>query len=221
MGLSVNHDAARKADNIGGMIRESGRYVGTITRAEALVSKNGVQGLGLSFKNDNGQSASYLDIYTVKKNGEMLRGFDLVQAILVCLGLKAADDGEIHFDRWDNDERKLVPAKASGYPALMGKKIGLLLQMELQTNPNTGSDTERLNIVVAFQAATGLTASEILDGKTKPEKVDVLTKMVMANPIRDRREKKRPAATRSATGVATNPSGDPGFSDDDLVDIPY
>ncbi len=211
MGLSLNAAEARKADNVSSVIRETGKYVGIITRAEKLLSKNRVEGLGLSFKTDDGASANYLDVYTVKPDGERLRGFNIVQAILCCTRLKNVDDGEITFDRWDNDQRQMVKATAPGYPALMGKRIGLILQKELQTNQNTGEDTERLNIYAIFEASTGLVSTEILDSKTKAERVDALERFVMANPVRDTRKRRAPPTQpRTAAGQA----GPADFDDD-------
>src|SRR5690606_17051600 len=163
MGLTLNARDARKADNFSSVIRESGKYVGVITRAEKLLSRNNVEGVGFSFKTDDGASASFLDVYTVKPNGEKLRGYNVVQAILCCARLKTVSDGQITFERWDSDERKMVQATAPGYPELMGKRIGLVLQREIGTNDNTGNDTDRLNIFAVFEASTGLMASEILD----------------------------------------------------------
>lgn len=189
MGLTLNANEARKADNFASVIRESGKYVGTITRAEKLLSKNKVEGLGLSFKTDDNASANYLDIYTVKPNGDKLRGYSIAQAILCCTKTKSADEGEITFEKWDPDERRMVQTTANGYPALMGKRIGLILQKELATHSVTGEDTERLNIVAVFEASTGLTASEILDSKTKAERIEHIVKMVMTNPVRDTRKR--------------------------------
>lgn len=193
MSLTLNTAEARKADNFSSVIKDSGKYVGVITRAEKLVSKNGVQGLGLSFKTDDGASANYLDIYMVKPDGEKLFGFNTVQALLCCLRLKNADEGEIRFERWNKEERRMAPTTAPGYPAMMGKRIGFVLQKEIQTHSMTGADTERLNIVGVFEAATGLTSSEILDGKTKAEKIDIIAKMVAANPVRDTRKRQSTA----------------------------
>lgn len=77
----------------------------------------------------------------------------------------------------------------NGYPSLMGKRIGLLLQKELATNNNTGADTERLNIFGVFEADSGLTASEILDKKTEPQQLEKIVTALMAKPIRDTRIK--------------------------------
>jgi hypothetical protein len=71
------------------------------------------------------------------------------------------------------------------------------LQKELATHSVTGEDTERLNIVAVFEPATGLMASEILDQKTKGERLDGIVKMIEANPIRDTR-KRNGAAPRQA-----------------------
>lgn len=214
MALTLNANEARKADSLSTVIKESGKYVGVITRAEKLLSKNKVEGLGLSFKTDDNASANYLDVYTVKENGELLRGHAIAQAVLCCTRVKNAADGNITFDRWDNNERKMVKAVAQGYPDLMGKRIGLVLQREIGTNGNTGEDTDRLNIVAVFEASTGLTASEILDSKTKPERIDAIAKMIEANPVRDTR-KRAPARTASSSGHSSlPPAGDGGFDDD-------
>jgi hypothetical protein len=208
--LTLNPNEARKADNFSSVIRESGMYIGTITRAEKLLSKNHVEGLGLSIKTDDGASANYLDLYTVKPDGERLRGYNIVQALLCCARLRNVDEGTINFERWNREEGRMVQTSATGYPVLMGKRIGLILQKELQMHQHTGEDVERLNIVTVFEASTKLTASEILDGKTKPEKVDVIAKMVAANPVRDTRKRapQKAAAPAPATGAA------PDFDDD-------
>lgn len=208
MSLTLNANDARKADNFASVIRESGLYVGTITRAEKLLSKNNVEGVGLSFKTDEGASANYLDLYTVKPGGEKLRGYNIVQALLCCLRLRNVDEGRITFERWDSDERRMVQITTTGYPALMGARIGLALQKELQTNQNTGEDVERLNIVTVFDASTRLVASEILDGKTKAERIDFIAKMLANNPIRDTRKR----ASKPPTQTAANTSHD--FDDD-------
>lgn len=209
MSLSLNANDARRADNISSVIRESGKYIGTLTRAEKLLSKNSVEGVGLSFKTDDGASANYLDLYTVKPNGEKLRGYNIVQALLCCTRLRNADEGPITFERWDSEKRQMVQATAPGYPSLMGKRIGLILQKELQTNQNTGEDVERLNIVTVFEASTGLVSTEILDNKTKAERIEFLAKWIVSNPVRDTR-KRGPKPTPAAAPQ----SGGADFDDD-------
>ncbi len=215
MSLALNENDARKADNFSSVIRESGLYVGTITRAEKLLSKNNVEGVGLSFKTDDGASANYLDLYTVKPDGEKLRGYSVVQALLCCARLRNVAEGKITFERWDPDERRMVQATAQGYPGLMGKRIGFALQKELQTHSVTGEDVERLNILTVFEASTRLTASEILDQKTKAERIDGIAKMIERTPVRDSRKR----AAGKPTQTANNGGGHGGNDLDD--DIPF
>lgn len=210
MGLTLRSDDARKADKFSSIIRETGKYVGVITRAEKLLSPQGTQGLGLSFKSDDGASANYLDIYTAKKNGETLRGHNIVNAILCCLRIKTAEDGQIKFERWDKNASAMVQASASGYPSLMGKRIGLVLQQNLETHSQTGADTSKMNIVAVFEPNTGLMASEILDSKTKGERLDKVVQMIMTTPIRDNRKK---AGFQPMTPQSAAHDADP-FNDD-------
>lgn len=212
MSLTLDTNEARKADTVSSGIRETGKYTGVITRAEKLLSKNNVEGLGLSFKADDGSTANYLDLYTVKPDGEKLRGLGFVQAIMCCTRTKQADEGQISFDRWDKDAGAVIKAKAAGYPALMGKRIGLLLQKELSKNNKTGADTERLNIFGVFEADSELVASEILDKKTEPAQLEKMVQALMARPIRDTRTTSKPAASK--------PAGNSGF-DDFEDDIPF
>lgn len=208
MSLSLNANKAREADKMSNMIRETGKYVGIITRAEKLLSKTGTKGVGLSFKADDGSTASYLDVYTEKANGEELWGASIVQSILCCTRVKNAEEGQITFERWSKEDKAMVDCTSTGYPVLMGKRIGLILQKELQSHYETGADTERMNIVRVFEAATGLTSSEILDGKTKPEKVEAFMKGLA--PFRDSRKK----VEKGPTLAEKQPVGAGEFDDD-------
>ena len=205
MGLHLNADDARKGDTVSNVLRDSGKYVGTITRAEKLLSRNNVEGLGLSIKTDDGYSASYLDVYTVRlSDGERLRGYHLVQAILACLKLRDVEEGTIEADKWDSLARTQVRTKLQGYPALMGKRIGVLLQREISTNQNTGEPSDRLNLIGVFDPTTELTASEILGGKTEPKRIREYEKLLERTPVLDRRKRANAAAAsapRAASGA--------------------
>jgi hypothetical protein len=202
MGLQLNANDARQGDTVSNVIRESGEYVATITRAEKLFSRNEVEGVGLSIRTDDGATANYLDLYTIKPDGTKLRGYHLVQALLCCTKVKNADEGAIKFEKWDSNERRIMEAQATGYPALMGKRIGVFLQQELQTHSTTGENVERLNLIGVFEAATGLTATEILDGKTKPERAEKYRQILAKTPIRDVRKgaDKQEARPKPANG---------------------
>lgn len=212
MSLSFNANAARKADTFNSIIKETGKYEGVITRAEKLVSSTGTKGVGFSFKTDDGATANYLDVYTEKANGEQLMGANVIQAVLGCLKLKDVPEGEITFDKWTKDQG-IVPTKAPGYPSLMGKRIGFLLQRVLETHSKTGVDVDRVSIVAVFQAGTGLTSTEILEGKTEAESTD--KRLRALSPVWDRREKKTPLAP---VGGSNTP---PPIEFDDIGDIKF
>lgn len=196
MSLTLNAAEARQADRLNTSIKETGKYIGVITRAEKLISKKNTEGFGLSFKTDDGATANYLDLYTVNSSGETLPSMATVQAILCCTRTKEAKEGSINFDKWDSEIKAVVNASANGYPELMGKRIGLLLQRELSTNTTNGNDVDRVIVAGVFEADTELTASEILDKKTQPEK---LAKMLAAlKPVNDRRTNKSSSAPVSS-----------------------
>lgn len=215
--LTFNPNEAAGADRVSSAIKESGLYVGVITRAEKIVSSTGTQGLGLSFKADSGQSADYLDLYTNKADGTPLPSSKTVQAILGCLQLRGANDGQITCEKYNKASGQREKVQVPGYPELMGKRIGLLLQTELGTNSNTGADTERIVIYGVFQADSRLTISEILARKTTPETLD---KMIASMPaVRDNRKNKSHAPAHSGGnegyGFNAPPQGD------DYPDIPF
>lgn len=215
MGLHLNADDARKGDTISNVLRDSGKYVGTITRAEKLLSRNNVEGLGLSIKTDDGRTASYLDVYTVRlSDGERLRGYHLVQALLACLKLRDVEEGSIEADKWDAAARTQVRTNLPGYPALMGKRIGVFLQRELSINQNTGDDADRLILIGVFDPTTNLTASEILGGKTEPKRIHDYEQMLERTPVLDRRKGR-------SNGHAPAPSGAPSASVPFDDDIPF
>ena len=212
MGLHLNADDARKGDTVSNVLRDSGKYIGTITRAEKLLSRNNVEGLGLSIKTDDGCTASYLDVYTVRlSDGERLRGYHLVQALLACLKLRDVEEGPIEAEKWDSMARAQVKTHMPGYPALMGKRIGVFLQRELSVNQNTGDDADRLILIGVFDPTTNLTASEILGGKTEPKRIHDYEKMLERTPVLDRRKGRKGAPETAATRSA--PTGAP-FDDD-------
>ena len=188
MSYTLDTKSAKSADNLVSSIRESGKYIGTLTRAEALLSPRGTKGLGLSFKAADGATADYLDLYTHNEAGEELPSLKVVHALLACLKLRNINDGAIRFEKWNSESKAREQVTAKGYPELMGKRIGFLFRKELQTNDKTGADVNRLAIFGVFQADTELTASEVLDQKTKPERLPKMLEALFARPVVDRRK---------------------------------
>lgn len=203
MSYTLDSTQAKAADSLGSSIRETGKYVGTITRAEALTSKQGSRGLGLSIKAADGASADYLDLWTHNKDGEPLSSLKTVNAILACLKLRGINEGPITFEKWNKDKKAREQVTGTGYPDLMGKRIGFLLRKELETD-DKGEDRDRLAIYAVFQADTELTASEVLGQQTKPERLGKMFDALMAKPVNDKRKAPgstpRPAASSADSG---------------------
>jgi len=214
MSLKLNRQLAEQADNITAGIKESGKYVGTITRAERLVSQHGTEGLGISFRTDSGQTADYLDIYHTKGNGETLSGLKTVHAILCCARVADAQDGKITVEKWDANTKQRAKVVVDGYPALMGKRIGLLLQKTLETNNKTGADRESVTIFGVFDPETELTASETYARASKPEKLTLMLDSLMARPVRDNRTSK-PAQHGSSQAAPSRGHADAEIPFDD------
>lgn len=186
--LKLDPKSASSADNIASNIRDTGKYIGVFTRAEKLLSKNGTQGIGLSFKSDDGQTADYLDLYIINAAGEELPSLKTVNALMACFGLREAEEGNVSFEKWSKSANAREKVSAVGYPDFMNKKIGLLLQKEIYSD-QTGEDRDRINIFAVFNASNELTASEILARKTSPEKLPVILQSLLARPLRGTRTK--------------------------------
>ena len=213
--LIFNSQIAATADQVNSAIRETGKYIGTITRAEKLLSTQNSQGLGLSFRADDGSTADYLDLYTVNGNGNVLPSMKAVQAVLGCLKMREAKEGKIECEKYDKDTKSRKKIVVDGYPELMGKRIGLLLQKELSTNSKTGEDADRVIVFGVFQHDTELTVSEIVSRKTSPETLQKMLQALMARPVRDSRKQGSKPASSALHHESENPgSGFGDFSDD-------
>jgi len=206
MSYTLDSTQAKAADSLGSSIRETGKYVGAITRAEAITSTKGSKGLGLSFKAGDGATADYLDLWTHNKDGEPLSALKTVNAILACLKLRSINEGTIAFEKWNKDKKAREMVQGKGYPDLMGKHIGFLLRKELETD-DKGEDRERLAIFAVFQADTELTASEVLSQQTKPERLGKMLDALLAKPVYDKR-KAPGSSARPASGASSSHAGD-------------
>lgn len=193
MSLKLNTQAAKAADTVFASISESGKYVGTITRAEKILSEKGTIGLGISFKSNDGATADYLDMWYQAADGKELTSIKQVMALLACLKLREPTEGQITFEGWDKQAGAKVKKSANGYPEMMGKQIGILLQKELSTY--NGKDKDKVIVFGFFQADTELTASEVLSQKTNPEQLEKMLTSLMSRPVRDNRANKPQGAS--------------------------
>jgi len=207
---NLDPQAARKADTTGGMITEIGKYVGTFTQAVDVTASTGTKGIALTFQSTAGQKAR-ISLYTQKPNGEKLMGFDALSAIMTCLSLRSITPRLGVYLKWNPDTKADDKVQGEIFPDLCGKAIGVLLESEDYPKNNGGTGT-RMVLKGVFQAATELTASEILDKKTSPEQLARMVQSLRHRPIRG--AKQTPAAHSSSS-----PAGS-GFDDMD-DDIPF
>lgn len=219
MRLKLDSTAAKAADNTASGIRESGKYIGTITRAELLTSRNtGTVGLGLGIKTADGQEANYLDLWHTKSDGTQLSSWKTVSAILCCAKVADAPEGEITIESWNNATKQREKVTVPGYPALMGKRIGLLLRKVLEAD-SEGRDRQKLEVFGVFEAESELTASELYSRREnpniKPERLPRMIDALMAKPVND----KRKVHGRSRASDAADDYASSSMPPDD--DIPF
>lgn len=205
----LNPDTARKADQTGNRISEIGKYIGTFTQAEDLTASSGTKGVGFRFE-AGGQTAN-LSLYTKKTDGTELMGLQTLMAIMTCLKLRNIKPVPGQVVHWDNEAKQEVTKQAKVFPDLCGKRIGVLLETEDYQKQNGGTGT-RMVIAGIFQAETELTASEILDKKTKPEQLAKMVARLRHRPAKEAKQAGGAAPARQATGS--------GFDDMD-DDIPF
>lgn len=222
---TLDPTAARQADNQGAYLKETGKYVGTFTRAEKLVSKNkGTHGIGFTFE-ANDKRTTRFDIWTAKPNGEHLSGFNTLQAIMTILRLRGIQPAHGKVERYDYDSKKNITVDAEVFPDLTGKPIGLVLRStefeKVKDGYPTGETGWRLEPVAPFDAQTEFTASEILDKKTSPTKLANIISTLEDRPLRNRPV--APQAQHQDDGFGGPPAGHPASSGfmDDGADIPF
>lgn len=198
---ALDQNAARKADSTGNQINEIGKYTGKFTQAEDIVAKTGTKGVALNFESSDGQKAR-VSLYTMKSDGSRIMGFDALMAVMTCLQLKGIKPSPGTVTFWDNDQKKECTREGSVFPDLCGKPIGLLLETE-EYEKNDGSLANRMVLAGVFQAASELTASEILDRKTTPAQLEKLVARLHHRPFKG--AKKPPAYPPASNGYGDAP----------------
>lgn len=201
MDYQLDTAAAKKADQINSRIDEKGLYHGQITRAEAVTSQKGTQGIDISFKADSGANADYLTIWTHDKEGKQLPGFNLLMAIMTCLKVKnlTASQGEV--EKYDRDQNARVKSIVPLYRDLMNKPIGLLIYMEEYQKKDGGFAWKP--VIAAPCSHDGFTATEILN---QSKSAEALPKMIAA--LRDKEAKRVGSAPASNAPSSFSDLGD-------------
>jgi hypothetical protein len=173
---------ARKADSAANAITEIGKYVGKFTQAVDITAKTGTKGVALNFEDFTGQKTR-LSLYTRRENGETLMGYQTLMAIMTCLQLRGIEPRQGEVKRWCYETRQEVTEQGTIFPDLTDKPIGLLLETE-DYEKKDGSVGIHMVIKGVFQDGTELTASEILDKKTKPEQLPRMVATLRHRPLK-------------------------------------
>jgi hypothetical protein len=205
---TLDTDAAKQADNGGNRINETGKYIGKFTKAKKVVSNQGTEGIEFAFESNNGQSADYLSVWTINKDGKQIYGFKQLMALMTCLRIRDIDSKQGEVEEFDTTTKQVVKRKAEIFAALMSKPIGVLLQME-EYEKKDGTVGERPVFAGFFDPQTEQTAGEILDKR----EAEQLTKMVASLQPVKKLKGHRPA-----------PAGDAQYSTPDNFvsdDIPF
>lgn len=171
-------------------ISETGKYIGTFTRAEIITSRAGTEGVEFSFTDQSGLRCDYLSLWTYNKDGEPLPSLKVLNAIMACLRMRTLDPQPITVTRHDG-----TTEQCNGFPALTGKPIGVLLQREAYIK-NNGDEGYKFNLFAPFDAATELTAGEILAKKSQPEQLAKMVGVLKDKPLQANRGASQPAATK-------------------------
>lgn len=208
MSYALDTQAARKADNTGSMIKEIGKYIGQFTQAEDLTAPKGTKGIALRFEAQDGRKAQ-VSLYTIMKNGDKIMGFETLMAIMTCLKLRNIEPkpGTVKF--WNSEKKAEETKPGTVFPDLCAKPIGVLLETEDYEKQDHSIGT-RMVLKGVFQAGTELTASEILDQKTKPEQLERLVAGLRHRPVKGHR-----------ASAPTQPSGGGSGFDNMDDDIPF
>lgn len=212
MDFTLDTKAAKAADQTNARITESGKYAGMLTRVEAKTSAKGTKGVELSFKCDSGETSDYLQLWTENASGEQLSGFKTVMALLTCLSLRSAKQQQIEVEKYSKESGQREKVRIQGYPEMMGKPIGLLLQKELYTKRD-GGEGEQMLIVGCYRPNDEMTASEILDKAKSPEVLAKQLAWLASKPVKDSRTGHAPRPAQQAPAHHDS-SGFGDFSDD-------
>jgi hypothetical protein len=107
--------------------------------------------------------------------------------VMTCTKVRSLKQAPMRIEKYNYEAKEKEIVSGFGYPDLVGKKVGLLLQKVLDSYK--GKDTEKMELFGVFEAGTGFTATEILDKAMKPVATDLRLEQLMKYPVKDKRQK--------------------------------
>lgn len=190
----MNQEAAARVGN-SNFITESGRYAGKFVSAIAVKSKQGTDGVEFSFKSDDDRTANYLQLWTYNAEGRQVYGFSVLSAIMQCLRVSKIAPRPMTINDGGG------PRSVEGFPELVGKPIGLLLQREDYVKQD-GTPGFQLKIIVPFDPRNQLTAAELIKGVSTPAELAKQEARLSDKPAarqQPQQTQRRPATTGSGS----------------------
>lgn len=166
---TFDEDSAASADNVANRIDQSAAYIGRFKSVNAMKSaQKGTEGVHFEFESPGGGTAG-LDLWTKKADGTTVFGINQLMAMQAVLGLRGLESRSGKYEAFVDGKRQEVEGQV--FPQLIDKDIGLVLQKELYTKQD-GKEGFRMNIQGVFHPTSKMTASEIKERKTTPEKLE-------------------------------------------------
>jgi len=208
---ALNTTEAKQAEYTGSRIDETGKYVGRFLYAEDIVAGTGTKGIEFHFESGDGRKCR-TTLYTEKSNGDAIPGRKMLMAMMTCMKVRELKTTAAKVTKWDYDTSADVQKDAQVFKDMHDKPVGLLLQAEEYAKSDGSGTGWKMIIAGAFEAATELTASEILDKKSKPEQLARMVAALKDKPLKGG-QAPRPAASAPAAGGGS-------FADMD-DDIPF
>lgn len=213
--FDLDTTAAENANSGGKRITEPGVYTGTFRAAWYEQNDKGTESVHLIFHSDAGQEAGPLALYTHRGDGTELPSYKALNAIMACANLRKLTVQRGRVKLWDSAAGQEVEKEKDTYPALVGPRIGLVLQGE-EYESRDGDVKQRLVIAAPFDAETRKMADEVLSRSADAIALDRFMKWFENGHQVKRLKASRPTMTDNrSTG---SPSS---FVDDDLSDIPF
>lgn len=170
MKFTLDQMKAKEADNLGGRITATGKYVGVIKSFEFVDFDSGAKAVEIGFESHDKQSAS-MRIITLKKDGtESSYGINKIHALMTCLKIRESSVQKETRRKYDFTQRAEIDKVVYFAPEFEGKEVGLLIEIQVYENAN-GEYKEKPALFASFEPQGEFTAKEILDKATKPEKL--------------------------------------------------
>lgn len=209
---NLDPNLARQADEKSGRIEETGAVTGRIKYAIATISTGGAEGIELHFESNDNRDAR-MTVWTYKKDGTVNdSGMRLINAIMTCVMVKQLTPAESNVELYDFAAGSRVSKRVTLFPELQ-KPIGFVFQLAPEEYLKDGEIrvANRLEIYGAYNAQSGMTASEILTKATAAEKLQQMLATVKDKPLKKHKPK----------SGGSNSHGSATHADEFEDDIPF